>query len=897
MAFLNRRMTTASTSSSSHNGHSLDTNSGHLGLGSSYNANNNSSLYLQRGDSSSNSIMKRVSTMFSPRKKPSLDGEQLRMGIGSGVGYAAPPQSKKSRKKEKLSKARKSVVRDCSDSDLEDLEEIRQPNDLGPPAPFLAQGEEDSHLSTPKKWSTLPPQQKRQRRLSIQSIQSLLSAQPDSSLHSRRRSISQSVISSLHSKNSSFHSRSYSHSLHSLSQSLLEEEAELAEDPVFTATKVTKASAIWAGPPRTTSAPNLLTLLPPTPPAFTLSVRRKPPPRLGLRELPLEVLARVFAFLPRKLLLGLALLSKTFCHAAQMAIYGTLDLRNISPKRQDELNTLLSNRMDLTEMTRELICDDRSSSPTFPSALVLAHMNHLTTLTLPHFSIDLLQHHTAFGLRSVTFLNTDLVPSETMELFTWLDGQVNITTLSFPRSTLNFTIVSNHLIFSTVARQLFIPFTSTFIAFTRSTITLPSAAPTLTHLSFNSIQCYISFGDIHDLGHAKHLLAPYRANTLKEVGVNIDDTLVGGLRPAELVGFLKPSPAPFTPASSDCSGETEEETDSTGLETLQLNFGKSVDKRTVEKVLGAAGAVLGLSFNPPDSETGRGRDRDEKKNVGSTDSHESSKIGEEEHPSGLQNLEISIPWSGPRTEEASLHLQNRYVLYKTIHAVLPRYQALCTLVMRLQAEEKAAPEPQEPDTTTSQPLSILLPAVRVNGQLDIDTNLLDPKQEEFETFSPTDTYEGSAESEGASPFKGRHAGSRSSHASSSQSLASGETAPSAGSIVSLTMFPEPPSSTVIEFDDDLPSQRWESRRISSMTTSGLSVSSSIGGVDWNHGSGGGSRSGSSEPSTPRTPVPETPTTILTESEKKHVSMWIRQCPTLRRVVFLSGAEWGFVMIG
>jgi len=77
-----------------------------------------------------------------------------------------------------------------------------------------------------------------------------------------------------------------------------------------------------------------------------------------------------------------------------------------------------------------------------------------------------------------------------------------------------------------------------------------------------------------------------------------------------------------------------------------------------------------------------------------------------------------------------------------------------------------------------------------------------------------------------------------------------------------------------------------------MTTSGLSVSSSIGGVDWNHGSGGGSRSGSSEPSTPRTPVPETPTTILTESEKKHVSMWIRQCPTLRRVVFLSGAEWG-----
>lgn len=81
-----------------------------------------------------------------------------------------------------------------------------------------------------------------------------------------------------------------------------------------------------------------------------------------------------------------------------------------------------------------------------------------------------------------------------------------------------------------------------------------------------------------------------------------------------------------------------------------------------------------------------------------------------------------------------------------------------------------------------------------------------------------------------------------------------------------------------------------------MTTSGLSVSSSIRGVDWNHDNGLGS--GSSEESTPRTGtpvpevlIPETPKTILTENERKHVRMWIRQCPTLRRVVFISGAEW------
>lgn len=395
------------------------------------------------------------------------------------------------------------------------------------------------------------------------------------------------------------------------------------------------------------------------------------------------------------------------------------------------------------------------------------------------------------------------------------------------------------------------------------------------------------------------------------------------------------------------------------------------------------------------------------------------------------------------------------MLYKTIYAVLPRYQALCSLVMRLQAVKKPFSEPQRPDIvcfdsvslfklistpqTVSDRMTISLPAVRVNGLFDAD-----PEDETETLLSPTDTYEDGVESEGVAPSKGHghHSGSISSYASSSQSLASGGTAPSAGSMVSLTMFPKPPSSqrptsmfsersagpststtsavelphtltapsnqtsqtlmssspiftgsrtktknllgrlpslkrrakrgetepfpplpyisihsnptersqtlpilmppmtprtpttsmsgspstamprtpttskmpstpstprhsqsqaqtqarVTVEFDDDLPSQRWENRRISSVTTSGLSVSSSIRGVDWNHDNGLGS--GSSEESTPRTGtpvpevlIPETPKTILTENERKHVRMWIRQCPTLRRVVFISGAEW------
>lgn len=127
--------------------------------------------------------------------------------------------------------------------------------------------------------------------------------------------------------------------------------------------------------------------------------------------------------------------------------------------------------------------------------------------------------------------------------------------------------------------------------------------------------------------------------------------------------------------------------------------------------------------------------------------------------------------------------------------------------MRLQAVKKPFSEPQRPDIvcfdsvslfklistpqTVSDRMTISLPAVRVNGLFDAD-----PEDETETLLSPTDTYEDGVESEGVAPSKGHghHSGSISSYASSSQSLASGGTAPSAGSMVSLTMFPKPPSS-------------------------------------------------------------------------------------------------------
>ncbi|KAF9074526.1 hypothetical protein BDP27DRAFT_196923 [Rhodocollybia butyracea] len=679
MAFARRTLVTSTSSSNGH-GRTQASSSSNAGHGPSSSDNPNDST-----NSHSGSIMRRVSTMFTPRKKPPQDtfGKPL---AGMGIGYEVPQPRKMGWKMEKRSKARRSSVtfRGSSDSEVEDLDEIRQPNDLGPPAPSIyssvaEEDEEDTNLATPKK----PTQQKIQRRFSIQSIQSLLSPSDSSFLMASKVYTRRSINPSLHSKNSSFHSRTYSHSLHSLSQSLLEEEAELVQDnPVFIATKATKVSAVWAGPSRTTSAPNLVTVLPHSPPTFTLNVRRKPPPRLGLRELPQRVLTRVFRLLPRRLLLGLASLSKNFCSAARIVIYETVDLRNISASRQDKLNTFLARRTDLTELTRVLICSATSSLhlPTFPSALVLSHMNHLTTITLPYFSIDFMQHHTAFGLRSVTFLNTDLTPVEKVELFTWLDGQVNITTLSFPQL-FDSHAETDQPMLSSMYNSTHFPLppstANSLLAFPPSSPpSSPSLAPPssfavplppspLSSSSVNFVpEVNLTLATLSKsstlLPHLEsvcappsllQLLAPYRAGTLKEVGMNINDTLVGGLRPAELIGVLKLSDEAISKINQGGENKGDQKF-LPGPEILHLNFGKGVDRRTVEKVLGAAGAVLGgfpIVSLPRDQE---------EKHIHSVDSHGGPPT--EEDPPGLHHLEIAVPFNGPRTEEISnsLHACN-----------------------------------------------------------------------------------------------------------------------------------------------------------------------------------------------------------------------------------------------
>jgi hypothetical protein len=178
-------------------------------------------------------------------------------------------------------------------------------------------------------------------------------------------------------------------------------------------------------------------------------------------------------------------------------------------------------------------------------------MHCLTSLTLPAFDFVLLQHHAAFGLQKVTFMNHFITHQETVSLFTWLDGQINVTSVNFPRL-----IEHTHALRNTPVT----PSHSCFILRTPP----PSPHP---FISFNQPTLLPSLTHLHATPDLAILLCPTRS--VKHVTLNIHSTLYDGLRPSALMSALR------------------------GISSLRLRFGETADRRTVEKVLAAAAAELG----------------------------------------------------------------------------------------------------------------------------------------------------------------------------------------------------------------------------------------------------------------------------------------------------------------
>ncbi|KAJ8090304.1 hypothetical protein PM082_018900 [Marasmius tenuissimus] len=195
------------------------------------------------------------------------------------------------------------------------------------------------------------------------------------------------------------------------------------------------------------------------------------------------------------------------------------------------------------------------------------------------------------------------------------------------------------------------------------------------------------------------LLVPRRRRTVREVRVNVHGTIIGGqVKVGEIVkALVKRKAAELNGLGLGATGVEKDgkamdvdgqelndgdEDDVTGrFECLAFHFSRNVDRRTMEKVLASAGAaVCGTTEGEP-----RGNGQNSGKVVDTLEVVAPSTV----HANG----------NSRKSDEA---------VYKTIHAVLPRYQSLRGLIMRL-----ADPETGE-----------VLPATLTNDQAMLPPTLL-----------------------------------------------------------------------------------------------------------------------------------------------------------------------------
>jgi hypothetical protein len=404
-------------------------------------------------------------------------------------------------------------------------------------------------------------------------------------------------------------------------------------------------------------------------------------------HLPEVIIFQILARLPQPDIASCATVSRIFASAARSALYTDIDTSPIPATKLESLIRILSSRSQLAELVSSFACPEwppffvsagtepthsfsqRDTRLTAMFTLALERMYNLTSLTLPSFDAPFLAHYTSFGLRTITFLNSTISEAETKALFSWLDGQINISTLRFPNL---FDVESSTGSAKTKSRKDSLPTTSEngYLSPSKyfpSTSPYPSPASSPTpsvltqHMSlFTSLTLLPNLTTLHatpslvmSLAHLENSRRP-----LRSVSLNINSTLYSGLRPASLMSAIS------------------------GIAHLSLQFSPNVDRRSFEKLIGAAGAALGSSA---EEDNGDPFVVIEKNGLQS-----SSK-------SGLRVMEISFQTPGvPGRDEVCLYrliinlslifmtIFSFQVVYKSLQASLPRYGSLATLKLTVQ---------------------------------------------------------------------------------------------------------------------------------------------------------------------------------------------------------------------
>jgi hypothetical protein len=205
-------------------------------------------------------------------------------------------------------------------------------------------------------------------------------------------------------------------------------------------------------PIRSSSTPNLLS-------SYGAPRKASPEPRVSLSSMPSETVALIFSHLSKSGLAQIARTCRLFISTARALLYSDVCLNTLSPVQVESLTAVLGSRLDLTDLVRTFTCESwpsfflttsgtsmwrsstffdpdhqhRNTLLTATFTLAFQRMSNLTTLTLPSYDHDLLAHHTAFCLQSITFTCSTLSKEEAHALFAWLDGQTNIASLLFPK--------------------------------------------------------------------------------------------------------------------------------------------------------------------------------------------------------------------------------------------------------------------------------------------------------------------------------------------------------------------------------------------------------------------------------------------------------------------------------
>lgn len=318
-----------------------------------------------------------------------------------------------------------------------------------------------------------------------------------------------------------------------------------------------------------------------------------------LPDLPVEVLGTILSYLPRNSIADLARVSKVYRMASRTVLYRHLDLEDIAESKVMSLMRSLASSSEIADTFREFHCEewpspfspvkdgDIPSSSAQEFALALERMTSLTSLSLPDFDSDLVHHHAAFGLTRMIFHMREFPEDDMPSLLSWLDGQVNITSLAFPHlqdepeQTKRKSSMSSHFRSMTspdLSAPLLPPKITAFLTPNTSPSSTPLNTPQSMHFPPGAIPDHplTQSNSPTLLPRLQFLHAPTRlvesltpSRPLKHVFLNVNTTLYSGLRPGKLMSSMQ------------------------GITKLTIRFGEQVDRRTVEKLLGAVGTALG----------------------------------------------------------------------------------------------------------------------------------------------------------------------------------------------------------------------------------------------------------------------------------------------------------------